>query len=135
MFRRMMSSVTLVAFMLYTVGLTGCTQMVRMPMEELDMKKMERGEQSIRGSIISLQKKDGTRLTFDKRHGRIDPTANVVVGHSPSNEYLRVPVSEVAVLEVSRVDGGKAGLVVGGVALGFALLLLAASNTGLGDSD
>ncbi|UCG61673.1 MAG: hypothetical protein JSV52_15410 [Candidatus Zixiibacteriota bacterium] len=135
MFRQIVSSVTLAAFLLYSMGLTGCTKAVRIPMSKVDVAKVERGVYPIKGSIKSLRKKDGTHVSFDGRHGRVDTATKAVVGYSPANEYVSVPLSEVAYLEVLRADEGKSSLALYGVLAGIGLFLVAVAEMGDFDWD
>lgn len=114
MFRKSVSTITLAAFVLYTMALTGCTKVVTVPMDESKIHNIERGGDPVRGPIKSLRKRDGTIVKFNARHGRVDKHTNAVVGYTPSNEYVSVPLNEVASLYVSRADALKSTLVVAG---------------------
>lgn len=86
MFRKIISSVTLAALLVNTIGLTGCSKTVKLSIDEVKVVPPM--------NISEVRQKSGDRIVFDASGGRYFHKVPIIIGVTQQGARARVSVAD-----------------------------------------
>jgi hypothetical protein len=111
MWLRIISTITLAAFV---TCLLGCTKVVsKFPDEAI--KHDDR--------IISIMKKDGNRVNFDRNGGMYNPETESIMGMTEDSTAVEIPKGDIQYIDLEKPDGFGTAMLA--TTVGFSIVVLA----------
>ncbi|UCE24270.1 MAG: hypothetical protein JSU74_13425 [Candidatus Zixiibacteriota bacterium] len=128
MYRRIINLLTLGAFAVYSIGLTGCTKLTRLSVDEAirsESCQVQHTNELKGGNIVAVYTPDKV-YRFEKNFAYINTASQTIEGYSLDNKEVSIPLTEVTSIEIKSTDWTKT-LLLAGAGIGICVALAIAA--------
>ena len=129
MYRRIISLLTLGAFAMYSMGLTGCTKLTRLSVDEAirsESGQAQNANELKGGNIVAAYTPDKV-YRFERSFAYINTASQTIEGYSLDNQQVSIPLAEVTSIQVKTTDWTKTLLLASAV-MSIALIWATMTN-------